>query len=234
MTSATKLEILVVDDHDLVRAGIIAAVQRLSEETTVYEAATIADAIEILHDRQSIDLVLLDLVVPDAEEFDGLDRILRQNPDIPVILLTADARCETIDAAFEKGATGYIPKSSNMTIIVNALQIILAGGHYLPSEMLDSKRLKAAPSAPSAPAIYDSAESCAQNTNTRTTYAFGLTDRQSDVAKLLKQGLSNKEICRELNLSISTVKTHVAAVLRVCRTTSRAKAMVMLNSEDNS
>lgn len=236
------LRILVVDDHDLVRAGVAMAAREIAKDSEVYSAASIGEALNVFKHCPGVDLVLLDLVLPDAVGFSGLDAILECNPDVPIILLTADARKETMDEAFHKGASGYIPKSSNLTIIVNALKIILAGGRYLPSEML-GRGAKAVASRPfnwyAAGGESDNSSgraSMASETGSKRDLSFvpdtsGLTLRQTMVAALLSQGLSNKEICRELDLSVSTVKTHVASILRALRTSSRTRAMAILSAQ---
>ena len=238
------LRILVVDDHDLVRAGVAAAAGQLSAEAEIFSAASIAQALEIFKKCPEVDLVLLDLVLPDATGFSGLEAILACSPDVPVILLTADVRKETMEQAFIRGASGYIPKSSNMAIIVNALRIILAGGRYLPGELLGLKTNAEAPLSTEIPVEPDSRKQeivagvVAPSDDDEGAYSgrdmregasfYGLTSRQRAVAKLLSEGMSNKEICRELTLSVSTVKTHVASILRALRTSSRAKAMAIL------
>lgn len=237
MSERQNLKILVVDDHDLVRAGVSEAARSLAQNTIIHSVACIADALVVCAKEQDLDLILLDLALPDAEGFSGLDAILDCLPDAPVILLTADCRKETMEEAFLHGASGYIPKSSNMTIIVNALNIILAGGRYLPGEMLNSApRVIAGGSAKAVNSRFDIVDAGVGDTDvnnsTDTEIAdFGLTSRQRAVARLLSQGLSNKEICRELGLSISTVKTHVASILRALRTSSRAGAAAILASE---
>lgn len=237
--SSNELSILVIDDHDLVRAGISAAASELSANACIFSAASIAEGTALLNKHPDIDLVLLDLILPDATAFSGLETILHLNPEIPVILLTADSRRETMDEAFLKGASGYIPKSSNMAIIVNALRIILAGGRYLPGEMLNDRRSHISLTAkdtlpPSLPhASQESAIPSAKEEFPAADHylVYGLTPRQIAVADLLRRGLSNKEICRELDLGISTIKTHIASILRALRTTSRTKAMALLNSD---
>lgn len=232
MNDEHSLSILVIDDHELVRAGIAAAAEQLAQGARVLSAGSIAQGVAVLGDHPEIDLVLLDLVLPDAVALSGLDEILRTNPDVPVILLTADERRETMEEAFRKGASGYIPKSSNMQIIMNALRIILAGGRYLPGEMLGPTTFSSAKregyGVPSGAPIPELASH-----QSRIPQHYRLTPRQASVAELLKRGLSNKEICRELDLGISTVKTHVASILRALRTTSRAKTIAMLSNIDN-
>lgn len=231
MNTEPSLSILVVDDHDLVRAGVAAVAEQLARNTRVLSAASIAEGVSVLENHPEIDLVLLDLALPDAVALSGLDEILRTNPDVPIILLTADERRETMEEAFRKGASGYIPKSSNMQIIMNALRIILAGGRYLPGEMLERINLPAKRGNTEMPT--GEVATTPSDNQPRFPERYGLTPRQTSVAELLRRGLSNKEICRELDLGISTVKTHVASILRASRTSSRAKAIALLSKTDN-
>lgn len=235
MKEQHSIRILVVDDHDLVRAGVSEAARLLCQNATIFSVACIADALRVCAKEPDLDLILLDLVLPDAEGFSGLDAVLACLPDTPVILLTADGRKETMQVAFDHGASGYIPKSSNMTIIVNALRIILAGGNYLPGEMLSKPtRMAEGYSSRIVTGARDSFEApmpLASFPSDAGATDFGLTPRQLSVAALMSRGLSNKEICRELELSISTVKTHVASILRALRTSSRARAAAILAAE---
>lgn len=228
MSNEQPLTILIIDDHHLVRAGIAAAAEQLAPGTSVLSAASIAQGVSVLEVHPEIDLVLLDLALPDAVALSGLDEVLCTNPDVPVIMLTADERRETMEDAFKKGASGYIPKSSSIQIVMNALRIILAGGRYLPEEMLGSA---APPSTGSENAKGPTVAMPRAPADRISWYStqYGLTSRQADVAELLRLGLSNKELCRELGLGISTVKTHIASILRALRTTSRAKAMALLS-----
>lgn len=231
MNTELSLCILVVDDHDLVRAGVAAVAEQLARNTRVLSAASIAEGVSVLANHPEIDLVLLDLALPDAVALSGLDEILRTNHDVPIILLTADERRETIEEAFRKGASGYIPKSSNMQIIMNALRIILAGGRYLPGEMLE--RINVTTKLEKTEMPISDMSPTPSDKQPRFPEQYGLTSRQKSVAELLRRGLSNKEICRELDLGISTVKTHVASILRASRTTSRAKAIALLSKTDD-
>ena len=120
------------------------------------------------------------------------------------------------------GALGFIPKSSPHQVMVNALRLVLAGGRYLPPELMpelagdDWASVPARAASPGAPGAV-SAET------------LGLTGRQQQVLALLAQGKSNKQICRALGLAEATVKVHVTAVLKALRVTSRTQAIVMVN-----
>jgi DNA-binding NarL/FixJ family response regulator len=211
-----ELKILVADDHHLVREGLKLALLQIGARTQVLEAATLAEAIETFHASPDIDLVLLDLSMPGAAGLSGLDAFLAQCPTARVVVVSGTHDMKTVQAAIQKGALGFIPKLSGKQIFLSALRFILDGGIYVPPE----------------PFISDSSPQQAGDRTSPATAAFsaktaakGLTNRQVDVLRELLEGNSNKQICRNLNLAMGTVKAHVAAVLSALNVNTRAEAI---------
>ena len=128
-------------------------------------------------------------------------------------------RSTNVRKALERGARGYIPKSAQGDVILNALRLIDSGGTYVPPEII--ARDETAHGLPT-PVQRDQAQSPPTN--------IGLSNRQLEVLALLMQGKNNKTICRILNLSEATVKTHVTAVLRALNATNRTEAVVRANN----
>ncbi|VTU27254.1 Protease production enhancer protein [Variovorax sp. PBS-H4] len=211
-----ELKILVADDHHLVREGLKLALLQIGTHTQVLEAATLTEAIETFHASPDIDLILLDLSMPGAAGLSGLDVFLAQCPAARLVVVSATHDMKTVQAAIKKGALGFIPKSSGKQIFLSALRFILDGGIYVPPE----------------PFISDGSPQEADELPSRTTASFstqasakGLTHRQIDVLRELLEGNSNKQICRNLNLAMGTVKAHVAAVLSALSVNTRAEAI---------
>jgi DNA-binding NarL/FixJ family response regulator len=210
-----ELKILVADDHHLVREGLKLALLQIGAHTQVLEAATLAEAIETFNASPDIDLVLLDLGMPGAAGLSGLDVFLAQCPTARVVVVSGTHDMKTVQAAIQKGALGFIPKLSGKQIFLSALRFILDGGIYVPPE----------------PFISDSSPQEAEERASRTgalstkAAAKGLTNRQLDVLRELLEGNSNKQICRNLNLAMGTVKAHVAAVLSALNVNTRAEAI---------
>jgi DNA-binding NarL/FixJ family response regulator len=215
IAGSDELKILVADDHHLVREGLKLTLLQIDARTQVLEASTLAEAIDAFHANPDIDLILLDLNMPGAAGLSGLDAFLAQCPAARLVVVSGTYDMKTVQAAIQKGALGFIPKMSGKRIVLSALRFILDGGIYVPPE----------------PFISDSSPQEGDGT-LRATAAFstraaakGLTNRQIDVLRELLEGNSNKQICRNLNLAMGTVKAHVAAVLSALNVNTRAEAI---------
>lgn len=208
------MKVLVVDDHALVREGLRHVLQDLDgEPVRIVEAASSADALAQARGHPDLDLVLLDLRLPDASGLDTLLELGRVVPDLPVVLLSGEESADVMHTAFHRGAAGFIPKSSLSDVLLSALRLVMAGGIYVPPAMLG--RPPEARAAPTHPAFDPVAAA-----------RLDITERQAEVLRLVLQGLSNKEICRVLDLAEPTVKVHVSALLRALEVKSRTQLVL--------
>ena len=205
------MEILVVDDHVLIREALRGVLTELNAGCTVIEAPDARSAMQRVAEKPDYELVLLDVTLPDRSGLDVLAELRDRYPGIAVVMLSASKDRMEIARALELGALGFIPKSASREVMLSAFGLIFAGGIYIPPEMLD--RAPAAPSS-TAPTLGPSAA------------ALGLTDRQMDVLALMMQGKSNKWICRALGLAEPTVKNHVTAILKVLKASNRTEAVI--------
>jgi DNA-binding NarL/FixJ family response regulator len=192
---------LVVDDHPLIQEAVGNVLREIDAAAEIAVAGDMERGFAIAGDGRDLDVVLLDLDLPGLSGIAALKRLRRQMPDVPVAIISATDDARTVIAAIEAGAAGFIPKSSSNDVMVSALQLVLAGGRYLPPQVLSSAR---------APA--------------RAPDALGLSARQVDVLRHIARGASNKAICRELGLAERTVKAHVTAILRALNVSSRTQA----------
>jgi DNA-binding NarL/FixJ family response regulator len=212
------MKVLMIDDHHLVRDGMRPVLERLGgpdERLEVLEAATFAAALAEIGRHADIELVLLDLRLPDVAGFDALARLQREHPDLPVVVMSGEDEAGLVREALQRGALGYVPKSSRPEVILHALRLVLSGGTYVPREIMggDDARPRDAPASPK-PAGFAS---------------LGLTPRQAEVLPLLLAGKSNKQICRDLGLAEGTVKSHIAAIFKALGVTTRVQAVLAVS-----
>jgi DNA-binding NarL/FixJ family response regulator len=207
--------ILIVDDHPLFRA----AIQDIAERTLAAkgwevrygEASSFRDALAFASANPDLDLVTLDISMPDTNDLSGLLRFRAELPATPVVVVSAIDDPATISRALLCGAVGYIPKTLPAQDIANALEVVLAGGIFTPG------------GASASPTRSDSGETVEAGP--------ALTPRQAAVLTKLVEGKSNKEIARELSISDMTVKVHVTAILRSLGVPTRAQAIVAVCGE---
>lgn len=210
------MQVLLVDAFPMVRAALTGLVQQHFAGAEVQGVDSVAAARAALTQAPPR-LVLLDLQVEGG--FELLQQIHREHLLLPVVVISGTDDTEDALQALNAGAMGYVPQRSDIPTLVQALQLVLAGGTYVPP----LKPLAEAPppaAAVAAPPLQTWAE-------------LPLTPRQKGVLDLLARGLSNKEIARELNVSVDTVKDHVAAVLKVLGASSRTQAVLIATQKHN-
>ena len=204
--------VLVADDHPLYRDALRNLVCAAFDDVEVSECETVAAALHCL--RQGlVDLVLLDLSMPDADGLDGLRQLREASPATPVIICSANDDPALVRESFRLGVSGYLPKSSGTEVTRHALQLVRSGGVYVPSEALIETMVKDL-----------SARRGGQPAVARS--GADLTPRQLAVLALLEKGMSNKAIARELDIGEITVKAHVSAILRKLGVDNRVQAVL--------
>lgn len=199
------MKLLLVDDHPMVRDGLTPLLRGLDPDLQVDEAGNCAQAIA-LAGRHDYDLILLDLKMPGLAGLGALAAVREAFPGSPVVVLSGEEDPRIVRQAIEKGAMGFIPKSSTSSVMIQALRLVLAQGVYLPPGALD---------APDGPAP-------AEPVGGNDTIA-GLSGRQMEVLRRVIQGKPNKVIARELAISEGTVKAHLSAVLRALKARNRTE-----------
>ena len=214
------MKILVVDDHVLIRDALRGVLKELKDEADVLEASDCRQAMALIADNaDELGLILLDLNLPDRDGFAALSELRERYPGISVVVLSGQHDRSSVIKAFDLGALGFIPKSGQREVMLSALQLIFAGGTYIPPEAIIRDGLTMPPDSPPPPA--------GGRTPVAATPAdLGLTERQIDVLALMMQGKSNKAICRVLDLAEPTVKNHVTAILKALKVTNRTEAVI--------
>lgn len=203
-------DILIADDHPLFRSALRQALTiTLGENLRLVEAESIAQLEERLSEKSDWDLVLLDLNMPGAHGFSGLVLLRGQYPQVPVAMISAQEEAAVMARAREFGASGFIPKSSSLEQIQQAVTSILDGDESWPAQMDEAANVSEAEKAASAGLA-------------------SLTPQQFRVLTMVCDGLLNKQIAYELNVSEATVKAHVTAIFRKLNVRTRTQAALLL------
>lgn len=203
-------DILIADDHPLFRSALRQALTiTLGENLRLVEAESIAQLEERLTEKSDWDLVLLDLNMPGAHGFSGLVLLRGQYPQIPVAMISAQEEAAVMARAREFGASGFIPKSSSLEQIQQAVTNILDGDESWPAQLEEGSAVSEEEKAASAGLA-------------------SLTPQQFRVLTMVCDGLLNKQIAYDLNVSEATVKAHVTAIFRKLNVRTRTQAALLL------
>ena len=205
------MKILVIDDHPLLREAVREVLKQLDASIKVVEASDCDAALAVAEREPELDLILLDIQMPGRSGLDALSDLREKHPEVPVVVLSGSELPGDVMRALDGGAMGFIPKSQPSRVMINALRLVLAGGVYLPPEILNQS-------------IFPPGMAPAEKP--RTSEDIGLTGRQSEVLALLVQGKPNKLICRELGLAEGTVKIHISGILKALGVNNRTQAVI--------
>ena len=199
VTSASPIRVLAVDDHPLIRAGVVAFLATEPDVQVVAEAANGEEALEQYRELRP-DIVLMDLSMPVMDGLSATSAILDEFPDARVIVLTTYDGDEDIHRALDAGARGYLVKDMMAADVLNVIRTVHSGRRGIPHTVA----AKLAEHTPRVP----------------------LTPRETQVLRLVAEGLSNPEIAARLVVTEETVKTHVSRVLAKLGLRDRTQAVV--------
>ncbi len=207
MTTTDQIDLLLVDDHAIVRQGLRAVLERENDLRVVAEASSAAEALAVVG-RARPHVVLLDLKLSPGSDSEGIDlcgRLTREHPDVAVLVLTTLLEDHLVVDAIHNGAKGYVVKDVDTSELVRAIRAVRQGGSAFDARSAAAmvRRLNA----------------------TETSDARRLTDRELQVLRMLAQGMSNRDIGAKLYISETTVKFHVGNVMRKLDVTRRAEAV---------
>lgn len=192
------VNLLIVDDHPLIRQGLRMLLQTIDGQLTVEEAGDLGSALEAAKRRQ-FDLIVLDLRMPGVHGLGALEALRAGLPEVPVVVVSGEHDAALVRETIERGAMGFIPKSLTPEGLADAFKQVLARKTYLPESLLAACPQRAADSLPQ------------------------LTGRQLEVLRRVVQGKTNKSVARDLGLSPETVKTHLAAAMRALNAANRTE-----------
>ncbi len=205
-TTTDAIHIIIADDHPLVRGTLRRVVASALPDAAISEAFDLTSLKSELRQGRPVDLVLLELAMPGISGFSGLLYLRSQHPEIPVVVISANEDRTVMRRCVEIGAAGFIPKSTEVELMREAIGEVLAGEIWAPAD-LD---------------LIQPADSVVADTMRRLA---SLTPQQLRVLMMLTQGLLNKQIAFELKVSEATVKAHVSAILQKLDVDSRTQAV---------
>lgn len=204
---ASPDRVLIVDDHSLVRDGLRSIFDDAFPHCEILEADCLESALQVLADSGDVDLMLLDLNIPDVSHLSGLERLRDDFPATPVVMVSGVTDRNVVRDALAAGAAGFVPKSLKRAAIVDALQQVLSGEIYMPELEVD--------------------DTLAAEEDMIRARIDSLTPQQRVVLGHLVAGRLNKQIAYELDVSMTTVKAHVSAILQKMHVFSRTQAVIM-------
>jgi DNA-binding NarL/FixJ family response regulator len=214
------MKCLIVDDHFMIREALRGVLRELDEGATILEASCWCDASRLLEECLDVSLVLLDLGLPDQDGFAALRKVRESHPDTSIVVLSGSCNRENVVKALNLGAAGFIPKSGQREVMLGAMRLVFSGGVYIPTEVL------AGADEPKQSGQSISSDSGSAGIGQPSPADLGLTARQIDVLALMTKGISNKGICRVLDLAEPTVRNHVSAILKTLKVSNRTEAVI--------
>jgi len=200
-----QMRVLIADDHPLYCEALRAVVPQACPGATLAEAGSQAEVLAAVVSDSAFELIVLDLNLPGATGLSCLRAVRLAAPQTPVVVVSAVDDPRTMREVILGGATAYVPKSAPRQTLIDALRAIVAGGSYMPAEVLAALR-----------------ETHEEPDAARSD----LTLRQRRVLDLLSEGMSNKRIARSLGISEITVKAHVSSIFRKLGVTNRVEAVL--------
>ncbi|HBF99657.1 MAG TPA: DNA-binding response regulator [Alphaproteobacteria bacterium] len=217
------MKILSADDHWVSRTGLRHSLSLLEWPVNSFlEASSFAEAREIAAQNPDLDLIVMDLLMPDGSGFDELAVLTQIVPEVPIIVVSMAENRQDVIRAIDAGAMGFVPKSAPGTELVRAIEIVLAGEIYLPPQIMGAQ---AAAQPPKSPAIQPPRP--VAPSESASARIADLTRRQREVFSLLGAGYSNAAIARELGISEHTVAIHVSAILKTLEVENRTQAALL-------
>ncbi|GGO75586.1 glycerol metabolism activator [Marinobacterium nitratireducens] len=213
-------KILIADDHPLFREAIVSVIHNSFPGCETFETEDLDQALALTAEHDDLDLILLDLNMPGMNGLNGLITLRNDSPTVPVVIVSAEEDKQVVLQAITYGAVGFITKSSPREQMTEALQQILDGNVYLPSDIIrtgktESRRNQRNDEHQIPPELLSS-----------------LTRRQLLVLERMSKGESNKQIAWNLHIAETTVKAHVSAILRKLGVHNRIQAVLSAGNID--
>lgn len=206
-----EYKFIVADDHPLYRAALLQTIPQAfpDDQLSLLEAQSLAEVHHLLESEDEVDLIFLDLNMPGAQGFSGLVNLRGSHPQTPVVMVSGNDSQAVRRKSAQLGASGFIPKSSETQLMIEAMQQVLAGQHWFPNLQRAT--------------IDNDLSEIASKVST-------LTPHQFRVFSMIAQGMLNKQIAFDLGISEPTVKSHVTAIFKKLGVRKRTEVIIVANA----
>lgn len=220
------MKILAADDHWVSRTGLRHSLARLAQPVNTFiEASSFTEARELTRQNPELDLIILDLLMPDGSGFEEITAISKLAPSVPIIVVSMAENRQDVMRALDAGAMGFVPKSAPGDTLLYAIELVLRGEIYMPPQIFNT----ASASKPTHPPLRRAKNTAA--TQAAAARIPNLTRRQKQVFQLLSQGNSNAAIGKVLGISEHTIAIHVSAILKTLELENRTQAALVATSQ---
>jgi len=216
------VRVLLIDDHELFRAGMVLVLRQFHPEAQVFQAPTAVSAMVNVSPSAGINLVLMDWNLPQEDPLVNLQRVKAQWPGARVVIVSANEPPTQFERLQALGAAGYIAKDSSPDQFMQGIAVVLEGGIYAPKPV-GGLATQATPHSDHNWAALDTKPTTASQTAVER-----LTPRQKQVLQGLQKGLANKQIARDLDIAEETVKQHLSAIYEALGVRGRTEALSTL------
>jgi DNA-binding NarL/FixJ family response regulator len=234
------MKFLVADDHELIRQGVKGLLRGLDPDAQFDEADSWDTLAAAARPDANHDLAIVDLHMPGMSGAASLEILLKENPALPVVVLSAEESPDEMRAVLAAGALGFVPKRQPASVMLKAIELVLSGGAYVPMEALSLLGTREAAHAASsvsgstgnpqpAPCVSEPVASAAALQPHQQHLLENLSPRQQDIMRLVHRGWTNKMIARELGVAEGTVKVHLSVIFRALGVHNRSTAIAVIN-----
>ncbi|MBY0404692.1 MAG: response regulator transcription factor [Cyanobacteria bacterium] len=212
----TPIQVILVEDHELTRKGMVYLLSETEDIQVVGVAQDGQEAVEMLESIQP-DIILMDIVLPILNGIEATKRIKAKYPEIKVIILTSYGDQEKVFSAFAAGAEGYCMKDIKEELLVQVIRLVRDGAIWL-DPAIAGFIMKVLPLI---------SQMMKNLENREKVDIFELTEREKEILILISQGLNNKDISAQLEISPFTVKNHVSSIIQKLSVEDRVQAVVL-------
>ena len=206
-----KYNILIVEDHELTRFGLKTTFEGVEYIKTIFESKSAEDAYVIAKEN-NIDLVIMDLGLPEADGISATKYIKKMKPDIKIVVLTSHSDEKDVLNSLKAGANAYCSKDINLDRLIEVVSSVLDGASWFDPSIANI--------------VLKAATNTQMNDCSDAKSLYNLTSRETQILKLITEGLSNIEIAKQLFVSVNTTKVHVASILQKLEVDDRLQAAV--------